>query len=82
MRFISNFGLLGTMISGVLWKRDPTHLWNILYFQGLFWISAAILTEVPDVVCRFSISFLTLPSSPDCVILLHYPGDAFHRHQW
>ncbi|KAH9970975.1 hypothetical protein BGW80DRAFT_1324815 [Lactifluus volemus] len=53
IRFISNFGLLGTMISGVLWKRDPTRLWNILYFQGLFWISAAILTDVPDVMFQY-----------------------------
>jgi hypothetical protein len=68
------------MISGVLWKRDPTRLWNILYFQGLFWISAAILTDVPDVVRRSRISFLTLPSLPDWVILLHYPGNAFHGH--
>ncbi|KAH9970984.1 hypothetical protein BGW80DRAFT_519841 [Lactifluus volemus] len=52
MRFISDFVLLGTMVLGVLRKRDPTHLWDMLYLQALFWISAAILSEVPDVVCH------------------------------
>jgi hypothetical protein len=54
MGVIADFVLLGTMISGVLRKRDqsPTRLWNILYVQGFLLISAAIVTEVPHVVCR------------------------------
>jgi hypothetical protein len=52
MRFIVDCTLLGIMISGVLQKRNPTQLWYLLYFQGLFWITAAIMTEVPGVVCR------------------------------
>ncbi|KAH9973491.1 hypothetical protein BGW80DRAFT_1252062 [Lactifluus volemus] len=53
MRLIADFVLLGTMILGVLRKRDPTRLWDMLYFQGLFWISAALLSEVPDVIMPF-----------------------------
>jgi hypothetical protein len=52
MRLIADFVLLGTMILGVLRKRDRTHLWDMLYLQALFWICAAIVSEVPDVVCR------------------------------
>jgi hypothetical protein len=50
-RFIVDSVLLGFMIVGVLHERSPTKLWNMLWFQGLFWIIAAILTEVPGVVC-------------------------------
>ncbi len=39
------------MFFGVLHKRNATHLWNMLYFQGLFWILAATFTELPSVVC-------------------------------
>ncbi|KAH9970977.1 hypothetical protein BGW80DRAFT_519615 [Lactifluus volemus] len=53
MRFISDFVLLGTMVLGVFRKRDPTHLWDMLYLQALFWVSAAILSEVPDVIMPF-----------------------------
>jgi hypothetical protein len=41
------------MIYGVLHKRNATHLWKMLYFQGLFWVLAAIMTELPSVVCLF-----------------------------
>ena len=41
------------MSFGVLHKRNATHLWNMLYFQGLFWILAAVMTELPSVVCIF-----------------------------
>jgi predicted transporter len=51
-RFIVDSVLLGFMIVGVLQGRSPTKLWNMLWFQGLFWIIAAILIEVPDVVCH------------------------------
>ncbi|KAH9954609.1 hypothetical protein BGW80DRAFT_1400454 [Lactifluus volemus] len=40
------------MIVGVIHKRVDTLLWKLLYYQGLFWISAAIFTEVPGVVCN------------------------------
>jgi hypothetical protein len=51
-RFIVDSVLLGFMIVGVLQERSPTKLWNMLCFQGLFWIFAAVMTEVPGVVCR------------------------------
>jgi hypothetical protein len=40
------------MIIGVIHKRLETRLWKLLYYQGLLWISAAILTELPGVVCH------------------------------
>ncbi|KAH9980821.1 hypothetical protein BGW80DRAFT_1453781 [Lactifluus volemus] len=51
--FVVNVTLLGTMIVGVIHKRLDTRLWKLLYYQGLFWISAAIFTEVPGVVVPF-----------------------------
>jgi hypothetical protein len=51
VNFVEDFVLLVVMIFGVLHKRNSTHLWNILYFQALFWILAATLTELPSVVC-------------------------------
>jgi hypothetical protein len=51
INFISDFVLLGIMILGVLQKRNATYLWNMLYFQALFWILAATMTELPSVVC-------------------------------
>lgn len=56
INFIEDFVLLVVMFFGVLHKRNATHLWNMLYFQGLFWILAATMTELPSVVC--------LPYSP------------------
>lgn len=52
INFIEDFVLLGIMILGVLHKRNATHLWNMLYLQGLFWILTATLTELPSMVCR------------------------------
>jgi hypothetical protein len=43
--------LLSIMIVGVLREPNATHLWNILFIQGLLWIIAAILAEVPCAVC-------------------------------
>lgn len=51
INFIVDFVLLGIMFLGVLHKRNATHLWNMLYFQGLFWILTATLTELPSMVC-------------------------------
>ncbi|KAH9954610.1 hypothetical protein BGW80DRAFT_1258661 [Lactifluus volemus] len=51
--FVVNVTLLGTMIVGVIHKRLDTRLWKLLYYQGLFWISAAIFTEIPGVVMPF-----------------------------
>jgi len=53
INFIEDSVLLAIMIFGVLHKRNSTHLWNILYFQALFWILAATMTELPSVVCLF-----------------------------
>ncbi|KAH9970948.1 hypothetical protein BGW80DRAFT_517576 [Lactifluus volemus] len=53
MRLIVDCVLLGIMISGVLYKRNGTHLWNMLFIQGLFWISASILLEFPTVIMPF-----------------------------
>jgi hypothetical protein len=38
------------MFVGVLQKKNATHLWRMLYFQGIFWILTATGTEVPSVV--------------------------------
>ncbi|KAH9970947.1 hypothetical protein BGW80DRAFT_517465 [Lactifluus volemus] len=51
--FVVNVTLLGTMIVGVIHKRLDTRLWKLLYYQGMFWISAAVFTEVPGVVMPF-----------------------------
>ena len=51
INFVEDFVLLGIMILGVLHKRNATHLWNMLYLQGLFWILTATLTELPSMVC-------------------------------
>ncbi|KAH9971007.1 hypothetical protein BGW80DRAFT_1228801 [Lactifluus volemus] len=53
MRFIVDCTLLGIMIFGVVQKRNPTELWYLLCFQGLFWITAAIMMEVPGVIMPF-----------------------------
>jgi hypothetical protein len=51
LRLIVDSVLLGIMIIGVLRKPNAMHLWNILFIQGLLWIIAAILAEVPCTVC-------------------------------
>jgi uncharacterized membrane protein len=51
VNFIEDSVLLVIMIFGVLHKRNATHLWSMLYFQALFWILAATMTELPSVVC-------------------------------
>ncbi|KAF8474502.1 hypothetical protein DFH94DRAFT_133625 [Russula ochroleuca] len=53
MDFIQDFVLLVVMVIGVLHKRNATHLWNILYFQALFWILAAVMTELPSLLMGF-----------------------------
>jgi len=53
INFIEDFVLLGIMILGVLHKRNATHLWNMLYLQGLFWILTATLTELPSMALSF-----------------------------
>jgi hypothetical protein len=50
------------MFFGVLHKRNATHLWNMLYFQALFWILAATFTELPSVVCLFVSNAVECPS--------------------
>ncbi|KAH9003405.1 hypothetical protein EDB86DRAFT_2355375 [Lactarius hatsudake] len=53
VNFIEDFILLVIMIWGVLRKRNATHLWNLLYLQGLFWVLTACLTELPSVALSF-----------------------------
>ena len=48
--FFVDLSLLCIMSVGVLHKKNATYLWKILYFQGIFWILTAILTEVPSMV--------------------------------
>jgi hypothetical protein len=53
-----DLSLLCIMSVGVLRKKNATYLWKILYFQGIFWILTALLTEVPCVV-RYRRLFLS-----------------------
>ncbi|KAH9973880.1 hypothetical protein BGW80DRAFT_228208 [Lactifluus volemus] len=53
IKFVADLIMLGIMILGVLHKRNATYLWNMLYFQGLFWILTAIMTDLPNVVLSF-----------------------------
>ncbi|KAI0000195.1 hypothetical protein BJV74DRAFT_147471 [Russula compacta] len=69
INFIEDFVLLVVMFFGVLHKRNATHLWNLLYFQGLFWILAATMTELPSVVC--------LPYSPPLRCILRFDSLCF-----
>lgn len=55
INFVQDLTLLCVMFSGVLHKKNSTRLWNMLYIQGLWWILAWILTEVPSIV-RHSLS--------------------------
>ena len=73
--FIVDFVLLGIMFLGVLHKRNATHLWNMLYFQGLFWILTATLTELPSMVCRL------YRCGRGCTHP-RYSGFEFPEHQW
>jgi hypothetical protein len=59
-----DLSLLYIMFVGVLRKKNATHLWRILYFQSIFWILTAIVTEVPCVVRRcLGLFFLVLTHS-------------------
>ncbi|KAH9970944.1 hypothetical protein BGW80DRAFT_517382 [Lactifluus volemus] len=67
--FVVNVTLLGTMIVGVIHKRLDTRLWKLLYYQGLYWISAAVFTQVPSVVMPFlniNARNIDVPSSSAC----------------
>jgi len=48
-----DLSLLCIMFVGVLRKKNATYLWQLLYFQGIFWIMTAIVTEVPCVILPF-----------------------------
>ena len=50
VNILVDLSLLCIMFSGVLQKKNATHLWRMLYFQSIFWILTAISTEVPSVV--------------------------------
>jgi hypothetical protein len=50
VNLLVDLSLLCIMFLGVLQKKNATHLWRMLYFQGIFWIMTAIATEVPSVV--------------------------------
>jgi len=53
LNFIQDLTLLCIMFSGVLNKRNSTRLWNMLYIQGLWWILAWVVTELPSIVLSF-----------------------------
>ncbi|KAH9061079.1 hypothetical protein EDB87DRAFT_1821666 [Lactarius vividus] len=53
INFIQDLTLLCIMFSGVLHKKNSTRLWNMLYIQGLWWILAWILTELPSIALSF-----------------------------
>ena len=50
VNLVVDLSLLSIMFVGVLQKKNATHLWRMLYFQGIFWILTAASTEVPSVV--------------------------------
>lgn len=50
VNLVVDLSLLSIMFVGVLRKKNATHLWRMLYFQGIFWILTATSTEVPSVV--------------------------------
>jgi hypothetical protein len=53
------------MFVGVMQKKNATHLWRMLYFQGIFWILTAMSTEVPSVVSyRHDYYFCILMRNP------------------
>ena len=54
INFVEDSVLLAVMFFGVLRRRNATYLWELLCLQGLFWILAAVLTELPSVVCPCS----------------------------
>ena len=78
INFIVDIVLLGIVIWGVLKQRNPTRLWNMLYFQGVFWILAAIMAKLPTIVCY---SCSQLYRSMSRLILFHSPGNDFQEHQ-
>ncbi|KAI0000207.1 hypothetical protein BJV74DRAFT_148332 [Russula compacta] len=53
INFIQDLTLLCIMFSGVLNNRNSTRLWNMLYIQGLWWILAWIVTELPSIALSF-----------------------------
>lgn len=53
VNILVDLSLLCIMFTGVLQKKNATHLWRMLYFQSVFWILTAISTEVPSVVLGF-----------------------------
>jgi len=53
VNLVVDLSLLCIMFLGVLQKKNATHLWRMLYFQGLFWILTAVATEVPSVILPF-----------------------------
>jgi hypothetical protein len=64
------------MFSGVLQKKNATHLWRMLYFQSVFWILTAISTEVPSVVSHHQQFFEPL------FMLLFFQGPRFYEREW
>lgn len=53
INFVEDSMLLAVMLLGLFRRRNATHLWELLCLQGLFWILAAVLTELPSVVLVF-----------------------------
>jgi hypothetical protein len=71
VNIIVDLSLLCIMFSGVLQKKNATHLWRMLYFQGIFWILTASATEVPSVVSHRH-NFLSYYSCPDSFKVLGF----------
>ena len=61
VNLIVDLSLLCIMFLGVLHKKNATYLWQMLYFQGIFWILTAIATEVPSVVSCYCDNPISCP---------------------
>jgi hypothetical protein len=59
INLFADLSLLSLMFVGVLLKKNATYLWQILYFQGIFWILTAVFTEVPCVVRHHRLDFFS-----------------------
>ena len=68
------------MFVGVLNKKNATHLWRMLYFQGIFWILSAVSTEVPSVVSGRNIDALCCFPAFLCIIRF-FQGPPFLEHE-
>ncbi|KAI9431677.1 hypothetical protein F5148DRAFT_1271041 [Russula earlei] len=68
--FISDFVLLALMLTGLLrWdNRRKGGIWHLLFTQGLAWVAAFMLAEIPPLV----LNFMNLNYAMD--LIFQYPG--------